>query len=151
MRKLQRSIPAGVRVLKQGSMIVEAAFLIPMAVLLTGLLILYCFFEHDRVWYTAAACEAALVGTQRTERGQEAEKMAEIRVQERIKAQPFPLATPASEVACEEKSSTVSFSSSGETFLMHSFPYRVRTTVKQSDPAGRVRTAWIAKKIMNGG
>lgn len=140
-----------VSILKQGSMTVEAAFLIPMAVLLTGLLILYCFFEHDRVWYTAAACEAALVGTQRTERGQEAEKMAGVRVQERIQAQPFPVSAPASEVVCEKKSSTVSFSSSGETFLVRCFPYRVRTTVKQCDPVGRVRTAWIAKKIMNGG
>ncbi len=125
--------------------------IVPMAVLMVGLLILYCFFEHDRVWYTAAACESALVGTQRTDKGQNAGKMAELRVRERIESQPFPVPSPESEVVNGKRISTVSFSSSGETAFVWEFPYQVRESVKQCDSVGRVRTAWIAKKIMNGG
>ena len=45
---------------KKGSFTVESAFLIPMAVMLTALLIVFTFYAHNKVWYTAAAYEAAL-------------------------------------------------------------------------------------------
>ncbi len=140
--------------LRQGSITVEAVYLIPMTVLLTLLLIFFCFCEHARVWYTAAACEAALAGTARTESSQEEqdlESIAETRAMERIQEQPFPLETPRLTVTAEDKKVTVSYASSGESTLTGYFPYKSHAEVQQADPVSAVRTAWLAKQLINGG
>lgn len=52
-----------VRKLKQGSLTVETACVMPLVLLaLMGLLSL-CFFVHNRVWLTAAAYESAVSGS----------------------------------------------------------------------------------------
>lgn len=139
------------RNIRQGSMTVEAAFLVPMAVCLSALLIFYCFYEHDRVWYTAAACEAALAGTKRTEAGADTESLARQRAQQRMEEQPFPVSDPSMWVSTEKRSCSVSYESSGETAFTECFPYKTKETIRQTDPVGWVRTAWIARTIMNGG
>ncbi|MCQ2501101.1 MAG: pilus assembly protein [Lachnospiraceae bacterium] len=139
------------RNLKEGSMTVEAAYLLPLAVFLTAILIFYCFYEHDRVWFTSAACETALVGTRRRESGEEAEKLASVRAAELIEAQPFPVMSPSSEIEGDKRRMTVSFESEGKTAFSRSFPYRTKVSIKQSDPVGAVRTARIARVIINGG
>lgn len=137
--------------LKKGSMTVEAAYLVPMAVLLTALLVFFCFYEHDRVWFASAACETALVGTRRLESGEQAENLAEVRAAELTEAQPFPVVRPSYQVEAGKRKISVSFSSEGETAFDRCFPYRTKVTVKQSDPVGGVRTAWLARNIINGG
>lgn len=139
------------RRMSQGSMTVEAAYLIPMAVLLTALLIFYCFYEHDRVWFTSAACETALVGTRRTESGEDAQILAEERAQERIRSQPFPVGPPDLKVTADKKNCSVGFESAGKTAFRYCLPYRVKEQVEKADPVGRIRTAWIVKKCINGG
>lgn len=52
---------------KKGSFTVEAAFIVPAAVLMTVLLILCIFYVHNQVWYKTAALEAALAGNSRME------------------------------------------------------------------------------------
>lgn len=139
------------RNMQQGSITVEAAFLIPMAVLITAFLLFYCFYEHDRVWFTAAACETALVGTRRTESGEDVQTLAETRAQELIRSQPFPVTEPDQEVAAGKKECSVTFGSAGKTAFQYSFPYKVTECVEKTDPVGRIRTAWIVKKTINGG
>ena len=52
---------------KKGSFTVEAAFIVPAAVLMTVLLIICIFYVHNQVWYKTAALEAALAGNSRME------------------------------------------------------------------------------------
>ncbi|MDO4616380.1 MAG: hypothetical protein Q4B03_02850 [Lachnospiraceae bacterium] len=138
--------------LSRGSMTVEAAFLAPMAVLLTVLLVFFCFCEHARVWYTAGACEASLVGTARQAGdNKNPERLAEVRAQQRIEEQPFLMDLPTIDISAEGKSVTVSYQSTGSAGYAAVFPYEVKETVKQSDPVGGVRTAWLARQIINGG
>lgn len=137
--------------LRQGSITMEAVYLIPMAVLLTALLIFYCFYEHDRVWFTAAACETALAGTRRLESGEDAQTLATERAQERVQSQPFPVGSPDMEVSAGKKECKASFTSSGKTALQYTFPYKVTEQIEKVDPVGRIRTAWIVKKCINGG
>lgn len=135
---------------KKGSMTVEASFLVPMAVFVCGLLILYCFYEHNRVWYTAAAYEAALVGTKKTEQGEDREQLARVRAEERLEIQPFPGSVPEVQVSVEEKESRVSYRTDGVTGFLRDFPYEVEADVKECDPISRVRTAWIARMLLKG-
>ena len=56
------------KILKKGSMTIEAALLMPM-ILLVLLVTLYLFFYvHNRAWLTAAAYEAALDGAMESAR-----------------------------------------------------------------------------------
>lgn len=133
-------------------MTVEAAYLVPVTVLLTMLLIFYSFCEHDRVWYMAAACEAALFGTAATEEQQESERRAVTRGQERMEEQPFPvLEPPVLQVTAENRKVIVSYASEGSAGFASFFPYKAEGAAVQEDPEAAVRTAWIAKKLMNGG
>lgn len=136
--------------LSKGSMTVEAAFLVPMAVFLSALLIFYAFYEHDRVWFTAAACEAALTGSRRTERGEDSETLARNCAQKRMEAQPFPVLSPQMELEVKGRTSRVSYQSAGETAFSICFPYKIEETIEQSDPVGWIRTAWIEKNLLNG-
>ncbi len=137
--------------LRQGSLTVEAAFLVPMAVLLTAMLIFYCFSEHGSVWYRAAACEAALAGTQKSVSGENTESLARERAWQRIQEQPFPLLQPSMEVTAEGKSVTVSYESTDRQGFARVFPFTVQETVTESDPVVAVRTAWLAREIISGG
>ncbi len=137
--------------LRRGSITVETAFLAPVIIGITLLLIFYCFCEHARVWYAAAACEAALAGTIRSVDSQEPEELARIRGLSRIEEQPFPVTEPLLEVTVEGKKVAVVFQVSGAAAMERYFPYTVQSSVKQTDPVGGVRTAWLAKNIINGG
>lgn len=135
---------------KKGSITVEASLLVPMAVSLCALIVFYCYYEHNRVWYTAAAYEAALVGTRRTEQGEDREALAEVRTVERLEAQPFPEFGTEWSVSQEKRASKVEYQLSGGTMFSDWFSCQTEASVKMCDPVGRVRTAWIAKKIMKG-
>ncbi len=49
----------------RASLTVEAAFLVPLTVLAVGLILSLGIFLYERTWYTEAACEAVLSGTNR--------------------------------------------------------------------------------------
>ncbi len=137
--------------MSQGSMTVELAFVGPMAVMIILLVIVYCFCEHAHVWYKAAACEVALTGIAKREDDQDPERRALLRGQSRIEEQPFPAASPELQVQKQNKDFRVSYEAADEGGLSGYFSYKTEILIRQKDPVGAMRTAWLAKKIMNGG
>ncbi len=75
---------------KKGSYMPEAAILLPIAILLTALLLLGTFYVHNRVWYTAGAYEAVLLGNGRIPWGEKAEELVEEKAGKRADEQVMP-------------------------------------------------------------
>ncbi|MDO4490638.1 MAG: hypothetical protein Q4B85_06210 [Lachnospiraceae bacterium] len=144
---IQRKKEVLQRRIRRGSVTLEAVFLVPLAVFISVLLILLCFYEHNKSWYTSAALEVALVGTAREEPGTDREGQAAFRAQDRIREQPFPGGDPSCQVQMEKNSCRVSYVSAGETFFHWSLPYRAEGKIRQTDPVGQVRAVWLKEKI----
>ena len=53
------------RLIKKGSLTVEASFVIPLSVMVMALVLSLGFFLYQRCWYTQAACETVLAGSTR--------------------------------------------------------------------------------------
>ena len=53
------------RLMKKGSLTVEASFVIPLSVMVMALVLSLGFFLYQRCWYTQAACETVLAGSTR--------------------------------------------------------------------------------------
>ncbi|MBQ8306705.1 MAG: pilus assembly protein [Blautia sp.] len=51
------------RILKKGSLSVEAACVVPFVIMILMVMIYLCFYIHNRSWLCSAACEAALCGS----------------------------------------------------------------------------------------
>ena len=95
--------------LRKGSYMPEAAIILPIAVLLTALLLVCTFYVHNRVWYTAGAYEAVLRGNGRCYPGEEADALTLEKAQKRAEEQIMPGETPAISVSCTSSGSQVSY------------------------------------------
>lgn len=85
----------------KGSMTVEAAFVIPAVWFCIGLLLALNFYVHNRVWYQAAAWEAALAGNSREgdQKGGGPEELAREKLENRLQEQIMPGRVPDSRVS----------------------------------------------------
>ena len=88
---------------KRGSYTVEAAFLVPVAVMLTALLIVYTFYVHNKVWYTAAAWECVLTGLEAKESGETTEETW----QEVKSQQPLPVGSVQTDISASGQTISV--------------------------------------------
>ena len=131
--------------LKQASMTVESAVIVPMAVVLLALLIILTFYVHNRTWYTCAACEAAVRGNMPAADGShEAEDSARKLAQQRINDQVMPGSSPSLEISVGKNRTAVKYSD--QTYVMfNSFltPFQVELKADQVRPEIFARTLWI--------
>ncbi|MGI6006068.1 MAG: TadE family protein [Ruminococcus sp.] len=75
----------------KGSMTVEAAFVVPLVLMVISALILLTMFVHNRAWYTAVSAEAVIsASTDGVRSGQEAQKTVAGKMAERKGEQGFP-------------------------------------------------------------
>lgn len=154
-------------ILRRGTIVVEAAYIVPWTVVLLALLITILFFVHNKVWYTAAACEAALSGNRYTEGRQGSGRAgwanwpnsenasgsgyAEATAMQRIRDQAMPGNAPEKQISCTQSRTEVGFSGQGRSFFSKTFPWSVKESVRKVRPVSTVRGAWILKGIASGG
>ena len=134
--------------LKKASMTVEAAVIVPMTVLVIALLIILSFYIHNRVWYTCAACEAAILGNMPAGDEGEAVRRAEGAASRWMREQAMPGSTPEYDVQMSGSGTEVSFS--GQTYAMFRTeltPFSVDITVKKIRPEKYLRLVWAGKQI----
>lgn len=75
----------------KGSMTVEAAFIVPVILMVIFALILLTMYVHNRAWYTAVSAEAVIsASTEGTRSRQNAQKIAAEKLAERKGKQGFP-------------------------------------------------------------
>lgn len=91
----------------KGSYMPEAAILLPMAFLLTALLLVCTFYVHNRVWYMAGAYEAVLQGNGRIPSGEKAEEIMEEKAGKRAEEQIMPGNSPSISVSSTSSGSQV--------------------------------------------
>lgn len=130
----------------QGSMTVEASFIVPATVLLTALLIVMCFYVHNRNWYLAAASEVCLAGNSRYDREVDAQGIAERKAEERVKSQVMPASRPAIAVTCGKRGTSISFSGQRFSAFQDIFHLSVSADVDKVTPVGELRTARMVRK-----
>ena len=79
------------RLIKKGSLTVEASFVIPLSVMVMALVLSLGFFLYQRCWYTQAACETVLSGSTRAVlKGKSGEEEAKKRWDMMRKESPMP-------------------------------------------------------------
>ena len=128
---------------------VESAFIIPMIVILTALLIVLNFYIHNRVWYTCAAYETALQGNsfsagESINRKRKAEETAKKRIQD----QGVPGLRPDASIRWSQKQTEVSFQGRLFTIFRGKIPsLQVKCRVRRVNPERSVRFKWIAKHL----
>ena len=130
----------------QGSMTVEASFLVPATVLLTALLIVMCFYVHNRNWYLAAAAEVCLAGNSRYDRDIDAQSIAERKAEERVGAQVMPASRPEIAVSCGKRGTSVSFSGQHFSAFQGIFQLSVSADVDKVTPVGELRASRMLRK-----
>ena len=135
---------------KRGSYTVEAAFLVPVAVMLTALLIVYTFYVHNKVWYTAAACEAALEGSGRLESsGLTPVQAAGKKAEERAEQQVMPGTRPEIQTDSGSWGTRVAYRGGNAFFLKQLFTYTVEVTAEKIRPVSYLYMLWTARQLKN--
>ena len=130
----------------RGSMTVEASVIVPVTVLVTAVLIVLCFYVHNRNWYLAAAAEVCLAGNSRYDRDIDAQSMAERKAEERVDAQVMPASRPAVDVSCRRGGTSVSFSNQTFAAFQDIFNLSVSADVDKVTPVEELRASRIARK-----
>lgn len=130
----------------RGSMTVEASVIVPVTVLVTAVLIVLCFYVHNRNWYLAAASEVCLAGNSRYDRDIDAQGMAERKAEERVDAQVMPASRPAVDVSCRRGGTSVSFSNQTFAAFQDIFNLSVSADVDKVTPVEELRASRIARK-----
>ena len=144
---------------------VEASYIVPWAVILTALLITMTFFVHNRVWYTAAACEAAVSGNRYAEgsggtgsagyadisggRNAAGTRYAETTLQQRIRDQAMPGGEPERQVICTQDATEVRISGQDFPAFSEFFSWSVEKKVKKVRPVKVVRGKWILTGVLD--
>ena len=133
-----------IRQMRQASMTVESAVIVPMTVMLLALLLILTFYVHNRTLYTCPACETAVRGNMpEAEGSHEAEESARKLAQQRIADQVMPGSAPKLDLTVERKNTSVTYS--GQTYAMFHrvlTPFQVKVQAKQICPEKYVRLLW---------
>ena len=94
MREKKKDKTAWKCQVQKGSMTVEAAFVMPLVLLVVFALLLLTMFVHNRAWYTAVCAETAIsASTAGIRSRQEAQEMAAEKMSRQKGEQGFPVAT----------------------------------------------------------
>lgn len=120
-----------------GVITVEAAFLYPLLILLTMLMITLLFYRHNTVWYTCAALESAVSG------GAHAASDAFSELSDRVSRQPFPGSTPDISIRETGNVTFVSLAGSALPAFSELFPLHVSASVRGVRPLEFLQRKWI--------
>ena len=119
-------------ILKRGTFTVEAAVIVPMTVIMTALLIGYCYYAHQINWFKGAAYEAAEAGLKDPDKQSE---KAEARINDRTAWIPLNVGSVKTEVSSGTKLA-VSFEGNVLDDVFGSlFRYRGEAALRRFDPA----------------
>ena len=150
--------------MKRAVITVEASYIIPWTVIILALLITMTFFVHNRVWYTAAACETALSGNRYVEgsggtgsagyagtsgsKNETGSKYAEATMNQRIRDQAMPGSEPENQINCTQDATEVKLSGQDFPVFSEVFSWSVKEKVKKIRPAKVVRGRWLLGGIL---
>ncbi|MEE0954629.1 MAG: hypothetical protein U0L49_02320 [Eubacterium sp.] len=137
--------------MKKGLLTVEASVIVPLCFLVTALMIALLYFEHNRVYYCAAACEAAVCGNFWYSGQEEGEAAAGIAAEQRIRDAPVPGQKPEVSVQSSQTGTKVTFSHSLSHALGYDWPaYRTEVQADHVKPADSLRLSWTLKSMTEG-
>lgn len=124
----------------QGSLTVEAVFIIPVVLLVVFFLFSVQIFIHQQVWFTAAAYEAAMSTDQEC---QKAERL--------LFEAPISLGMPEANVSVEKNKTIVDYS--GKAFSLWVFEgwnYEIKAKVERQDPVSHIRSVKSLQEVIKG-
>lgn len=128
----------GIRQIFRGSMTVEAVFVVPLVLFIVFLMISYGFLEYQKVWFTAAACEAAL-----TEGGEE--EKAALRVREAVSG----IGLPSYQVSVNKGNVEVAYHGTALTLMgSYSLEYQASGKVSRPNPVRYIRDIRLAGTVL---
>ena len=137
---------------RRGSLTVEAAFVVPVTFMTLAALLIMTFYVHNYVWYTCAACEAAVVANmQGNDNPDTVRKAAEQAAEKRITDQVMPGTKPDLQVNVNKTKTQVQFS--GQTYSMFNeelTPFQISVSVKKIRPESALRTARLGRRLVTG-
>lgn len=132
---------------RKGTVTIEASVIVPLVFLILALLIALLIFEQNKIYYSCAACEAAVSGNfwyPEEDGGKEAAQQSADR---RTNEQTFPGQKPKTEVHHTVAGSRVSFSHSSSRVLGFLWPDdKVEAKADRIRPAGVLRMAHALQK-----
>ena len=132
------------RICSRGSFTVEAAVVVPLAVFLIAALVGLTFFAHDRVWFTGAACEAALAANA----AEDGESAAQQKIGQRTADRILPGTAPEAFAEIRRHSAAVRFTGARELLYFGKLSaWQAAAEVRRVRPAGDLRTWWAMKRF----
>jgi hypothetical protein len=132
-----------------GILVVEAAVIVPMAVMVTALLLIMIFYVHNRCWYRCAAYECAIVGNGGQNLSESEGRMqAEAQAEARIRDQVMPGTEPQKVVYSDASGTSVHFS--GQTYPLFNrefASFAAEAGVERVNPEKVLRMRWAALAV----
>jgi hypothetical protein len=131
---------------KRAVFTVEASVIVPIAVVITALLIILTFYVHNRCWYRCAAYESAIKGNGGTVVQTDRASVARIQAEGRIQDQVMLGETPELMISSDRQKTTVAFTGkSYSIFTRYLTPFQVKAEVERVHPVKEVRVRWALK------
>ncbi|MCH1981107.1 pilus assembly protein [Ruminococcus sp. OA3] len=129
------------RRINNGSMTVEAAFIVPMVLMTVFLSMLLAFYVHNRAWYTAAVAEAVLTSAAESVRNEnKGERALAEKMEERVQKQGFPIRNlSVSTWAQDENVTATAEAAAGRTFGGGGWRFKVKETARIIRPVNFIR------------
>lgn len=134
--------------LKRGSFTVEAAVIVPVAVMIIAALISYIYFMHERVWSKASAYEAAFYAVQRIEDNSSVEEKINERLSDRYDNRILGFSDNNSQISTSETKINIKWEYGiFEELFGDVFTVSNDVSVRVIDPVSIKRLAWTADYI----
>ena len=134
---------------RSGSITVEAAVVVPLALMMIFLLISLDFYVHDKSYYTLCALETALTGSSLARKNQgDAEELAKEKMSSLTKAHRMPTELPRGEVKIGGTETEATFC--GTVYRLWGYgtwDYEVSGTVQIIRPQERIRPIRMVKNL----
>lgn len=147
MKKMKNRQKEGA--IRSGVFTVEASVIVPMAVMMTALIVILIFYVHNRCWYTCAAYECAIVGNGANILSEsEGTQRASSQAAGRIRDQVMPGSIPKTRIHSSGSGTSVAFS--GQTYPMFNRelkPFQAEAEVVRVVPESYLRARWAASAV----
>ncbi len=141
-RELQKWAKAGFTV--------EAAVIVPMIVIITALLIGFCYYTHQINWCKGASYEAVIKGVERVRKEDDSQRCAQHRINERIAETPLSAGIISADAASGYRVG-IQFKGGVLEEVFHGlFQFRGEASIVRFEPVKIKRTAYLIKGIAGG-
>lgn len=124
----------------QGSFTVEAVFVVPVVLFVIFFLLSVQIYMHQKVWFTAAAYEAAMSTDQES-----------VKAERLLAEAPVSLGKPGCSVSVEKHKTEVVYT--GEAFslwVLDGWNYEITAKVERQDPVSHIRNMKSLKEVVKG-